>query len=133
MDGTNGLKEITLTVNVFTAPGKVMVGERPKPFGEAFGFDPLTSTLVFGEYDAVLVDAMTIRTCPLNNGSGAIPALGLGTLIPDPRGDQNRDHRHTGGRISSARRFGTLSDWRNRLRYGTGKSAFSTSMCSEIL
>jgi hypothetical protein len=25
----------TLGVNVFTAPGKAMVGERPKPFGEA--------------------------------------------------------------------------------------------------
>src|SRR6202161_1753157 len=48
----------TLSVNVFTAPGKTMVGERPKPFGEAFGFDPITSTLIFGEYDAVLVDAM---------------------------------------------------------------------------
>src|SRR5580658_2379378 len=50
---TNELKEAvrviaavamnTLSVNVFTAPGKTMVGERPKPFGE---------------YDAVLVDAM---------------------------------------------------------------------------
>ena len=65
MDGTNGLKETapltsnTLGVNVFTAPGKTMVGERPKPFGEALGFDPITSTLTFGEYDAVLVDAMT--------------------------------------------------------------------------
>src|SRR5450631_1461180 len=69
MDGTNGLKGITpvtppvasntLGVNVFTAPGKAMVGERPKPFGEAFGFDPMTSTLIFGEHDAVLVDAMT--------------------------------------------------------------------------
>jgi glyoxylase-like metal-dependent hydrolase (beta-lactamase superfamily II) len=68
MDGTNGLKETmhvtapvasnTLNVNVFTAPGKTMVGERPKPFGEALGFDPITSTLIFGEYDAVLVDAM---------------------------------------------------------------------------
>src|ERR1700723_532358 len=68
MDGTNGLKEITrvtapvasttLSVNVFTAPGKAMVGERPKPFGEALGFDPITSTLIFGDYDAVLVDAM---------------------------------------------------------------------------
>ena len=48
----------TLSVNVFTAPGKAMVGERPKPFGEALGFDPITSTLIFGEYDAVLVDAM---------------------------------------------------------------------------
>ena len=68
MDGANGLKESTratlpvasnpLSVNVFTAPGKAMVGERPRPFGEAFGFDPITSTLIFGEYDAVLVDAM---------------------------------------------------------------------------
>jgi len=68
MDGTNGSEETarmtapiasnTLGVNVFTAPGKVMVGERPKPFGEALGFDPITSTLIFGEYDAVLVDAM---------------------------------------------------------------------------
>ena len=35
-----------------------MVGERPRPFGEALAFDPITSTLIFGEYDAVLVDAM---------------------------------------------------------------------------
>jgi glyoxylase-like metal-dependent hydrolase (beta-lactamase superfamily II) len=66
---TKGLKETTrvnapvasntLSVNVFTAPGKPMVGERPKPFGETFGFDPTTSTLIFGEHDAVLVDAMT--------------------------------------------------------------------------
>ena len=69
MGGTNGLKEATragapfasstLNVNVFTAPGKAMVGERPRPFGEALAFDPITSTLIFGEYDAVLVDAMT--------------------------------------------------------------------------
>ena len=68
MDKRNGMKETTrvtasvkfttLGVNVFTAPGKVMVGERPKPFGEALGFDPVTATLIFGEYDAVLVDAM---------------------------------------------------------------------------
>jgi glyoxylase-like metal-dependent hydrolase (beta-lactamase superfamily II) len=48
----------TLSVNVFTAPGKAMVGERPRPFGEPLGFDPITSTLIFGEHDAVLVDAM---------------------------------------------------------------------------
>src|ERR1700679_3489165 len=68
MDGTNGPSETPrvaspvpsnpLSVNVFTAPGKTMVGERPRAFGEAFGFDPITSTLIFGEYDAVLVDAM---------------------------------------------------------------------------
>ena len=34
-----------------------MVGERPKPFGEPLAFDPATSTLIFGEHDAVLVDA----------------------------------------------------------------------------
>jgi glyoxylase-like metal-dependent hydrolase (beta-lactamase superfamily II) len=69
MESTNGLNETShsatpvasarLSMNVFTAPGKPMVGERPKPFGEALGFDPITSTLIFGEYDAVLVDAMT--------------------------------------------------------------------------
>jgi glyoxylase-like metal-dependent hydrolase (beta-lactamase superfamily II) len=68
VDATNGLKEparatapialSTLSVNVFTAPGKTMVGERAKPFGEPLGFDPITSTLIFGDYDAVLVDAM---------------------------------------------------------------------------
>ena len=68
MDGTNGLKETTratapvasntLSVNVFTAPGKPTVGERPKPFGEELGFDPVTSTLIFGKNGAVLVDAM---------------------------------------------------------------------------
>jgi glyoxylase-like metal-dependent hydrolase (beta-lactamase superfamily II) len=36
-----------------------MVGERSRPFGEALAFDPMTATLIFGEYDAVLVDAMT--------------------------------------------------------------------------
>ena len=57
---TDTYREVdTLGVNVFTAPGKPMVGERPKPFGEALGFDPITSTLIFGDYDAVLVDAMT--------------------------------------------------------------------------
>src|ERR1700734_3799089 len=69
MHGTIGPEESTrvtapvassrLSVNIFTAPGKAMVGERPKPFGEALAFDPITSTLIFGENDAVLVDAMT--------------------------------------------------------------------------
>lgn len=40
-------------VNVFTAPGKVMVGERPRPFVEALGLDLMASTLIFGEHDAV--------------------------------------------------------------------------------
>jgi len=36
----------------------MQVASRLKPFGEALGFDPITSTLIFGEHDAVLVDAM---------------------------------------------------------------------------
>jgi glyoxylase-like metal-dependent hydrolase (beta-lactamase superfamily II) len=48
-----------LGVNVFTAPGKTVVGERPKPFGPPLGWDPITSTLIYGEYDAVLVDPLT--------------------------------------------------------------------------
>ena len=58
MPGTNGPKEPTLSVNVFTAPGKAIVGERPKPLGQALGFDSIKSTLIFGEYDAALVDSM---------------------------------------------------------------------------
>ncbi len=58
LNSTAPVASNTLGVNVFTAPGKPMVGERPKPFGEPFGFDPITSTLIFGEHDAVLVDAM---------------------------------------------------------------------------
>ena len=56
MGATDGLKETTrvtapvasntLSVNIFTAPGKAMAGERPKPFGEPLGFDPITSTLI---------------------------------------------------------------------------------------
>jgi glyoxylase-like metal-dependent hydrolase (beta-lactamase superfamily II) len=53
-----GAPSSTLSVNVFTAPGKAMVGERPRPFGEALAFDPITSTLIYGDNDAVLVDAM---------------------------------------------------------------------------
>jgi hypothetical protein len=57
MDDANGLKATTrvtapvasntLSVNVFTTPGKAMAGERPRPFGERLGFDPITSTLIF--------------------------------------------------------------------------------------
>jgi glyoxylase-like metal-dependent hydrolase (beta-lactamase superfamily II) len=53
------LRPRTLGVNVFTAPAKAVVGERPRPFGEPLGWDPITSTLIYGEYDAVLVDTLT--------------------------------------------------------------------------
>jgi len=48
-----------LNINVFTAPEKAMVGERARPFGPPPAFDPSTSTLIFGENDAVLVDTLT--------------------------------------------------------------------------
>ena len=35
------------------------MGERPRPFGPPLAFDPGTSTLIFGENDAVLVDTLT--------------------------------------------------------------------------
>jgi glyoxylase-like metal-dependent hydrolase (beta-lactamase superfamily II) len=48
-----------LNVNVFTAPEKPVVGERPRPFGPPLAWDAMTSTLIFGEHDAVLVDTLT--------------------------------------------------------------------------
>jgi glyoxylase-like metal-dependent hydrolase (beta-lactamase superfamily II) len=48
-----------LSINVFTAPEKAMVGERVRPFGPQPAWDPITSTLIFGENDAVLVDTLT--------------------------------------------------------------------------
>ncbi len=41
-----------------------MISKRPKPFGEALGLDPITSTLIFGECDAVLGDARMIWLRP---------------------------------------------------------------------
>jgi glyoxylase-like metal-dependent hydrolase (beta-lactamase superfamily II) len=48
-----------LSFNVFTAPEKAVVGERPRPFGPPMAWDPTTSTLIFGDHDAVLVDTLT--------------------------------------------------------------------------
>ena len=99
MGGTNELKETTratgpaasntLSVNVFTAPGKAMVGQRPKPFCEALGFDPITSTLIFGEYDAVLGAPGYLQLANiwmiLNVGGGPTPDKPTVTLsVPDP-------------------------------------------------
>jgi glyoxylase-like metal-dependent hydrolase (beta-lactamase superfamily II) len=47
-----------LNINVFTAPEKAMVAERVRPFGPPPTFDPSTSTLIFDEHDAVLVDTL---------------------------------------------------------------------------
>lgn len=48
-----------LNINVFTAPEKAMVGDRPRPIGPPMAWDATTSTLIFGENDAVLVDTLT--------------------------------------------------------------------------
>jgi glyoxylase-like metal-dependent hydrolase (beta-lactamase superfamily II) len=48
-----------LSVNVFTAPEKAVVGERPRPFGPPLSWDPITATLIYGQNDAVLVDTLT--------------------------------------------------------------------------
>ena len=78
MYGTNGLKEATpftarvasntLGVNIFTAPGKAMVGEGPRPFGSTTqdtkrylqDFDQLQKTATS---DHELFDQMT-ALCP---------------------------------------------------------------------
>lgn len=48
-----------LHYSVFTAPEKPLVGDRPRPFGDTMAFDPMSSTLIYGEHEAVLVDALT--------------------------------------------------------------------------
>ena len=48
-----------LSVTVFTAPEKRVVGERPRPFGPPLSWNPTTATLIFGEHDAVLIDRLT--------------------------------------------------------------------------
>jgi glyoxylase-like metal-dependent hydrolase (beta-lactamase superfamily II) len=55
----NANVDTPLGVNVFTAPEKSSVGERPLPIGPPLAWDPTTSTLIFGERDAVLVDSLT--------------------------------------------------------------------------
>ena len=40
-------------------------------------------------------DNLRFTKMALNNGSGAIPALGFGTLIPDPAATRNAEPRAT--------------------------------------
>ena len=54
-----GIDTTPLNFNVFTAPEKAVVGERPQPFGPPLSWDPITATLIYGQYDAVLIDALT--------------------------------------------------------------------------
>lgn len=49
----------TLNFNVFNAPEKPIVGDRPKALGAPMAWDPMSSTLIYGDHDAVLVDPLT--------------------------------------------------------------------------
>ncbi len=53
-------------------------------------------------------DNLRYTRIALNNGSGAIPALGFGTLIPDPIATRTATKAALEAVVSSARRFGTL-------------------------
>ncbi|MFD4544325.1 MBL fold metallo-hydrolase [Streptomyces bauhiniae] len=48
-----------LHFNVFDAPEKPVVGDRPHGLGAPMAWDPMTSTLIYGEHEAVLVDPLT--------------------------------------------------------------------------
>jgi glyoxylase-like metal-dependent hydrolase (beta-lactamase superfamily II) len=48
-----------LNYSIFEAPEKPLVGNRPRPFGPTMAFDPMTSTLIYGEKEAILVDPLT--------------------------------------------------------------------------
>src|SRR3954447_7401673 len=48
-----------LGFNVFTAPEKAVVGERPRPIGPPMAWDAVTSPLLLSEHDAGLIDALT--------------------------------------------------------------------------
>jgi hypothetical protein len=73
----------TRGVNILTALGKAIVGERSRPFGEPLGVDPATSTLIFDKYDAVLVDAMPRWLRPRRSRT-ALRCI-TGTWRPSPR------------------------------------------------
>ncbi|MGW2840607.1 MBL fold metallo-hydrolase [Streptomyces sp. NPDC001493] len=48
-----------LYFNVFNAPEKPIVGDRPHALGAPMAWDPMAPVLIYGEHDAVLVDPLT--------------------------------------------------------------------------
>ena len=71
-------------------------------------------------------DNLRYTTLPLGNGSGAIPALGFGTLIPDPVATRNatRAALETGFRaLDTAERYGTEKEVGEAMKevFETGK------------
>jgi hypothetical protein len=53
-------------------------------------------------------DSLRYTKIPLTNRSGVIPALGFGTLIPDPHRHQKGDYSRARSRISSIRFLRTI-------------------------
>ena len=53
-------------------------------------------------------DTIRYTKIPLNNGSGAMPAVGFGTLIPDLRRDQRGNQNRIRSGVSSLRLRGAL-------------------------
>ena len=53
-------------------------------------------------------DGLRYKKIPLNNGSDQIPALGFGTLIPDPIATKRSSQNVSGGGLSSIRLRRTL-------------------------
>ncbi len=53
-------------------------------------------------------DGLRYTKIPLNNGSDMIPALGFGTLIPDPIATKEASQDLAGGGLSSIRLRRTL-------------------------
>ena len=87
--GTSGVKETTgltapiasnaLGMNVFTAPGKTMVGGRPRPFGEALLGDPGHQTLPAGLRSGA--ENRDVRPAAVRSDDGAIPRLGSQSVM----------------------------------------------------
>jgi hypothetical protein len=95
----------TLSVNVFTAPGKPMVGERPKPFGEPFAFDLNPTIVVAGHEKPGAPDSSSaiqdtkryledfdrvqknrdVRPGPVRSDDCALPGLGRQSVLVDVR------------------------------------------------
>ena len=111
MDGTNGLKETSLSVNVFTAPGKTMVGERPKPFGEALA----TRIAKFDKWAIANTKRLVNTSLP--------PDVELGAGWDACIASLGRPAAQEGIKALMARGFHKPGDVENRLGYYLGQIA----------
>jgi aldehyde reductase len=82
------------------------------------------TTIQNSEIDAQRSTDLRLASIPLNNGSGAIPALGFGTLIPDPI----ETKKATGEALRTGfRHFDCAERYRNEAAVGEAlRAAFTT-------